>query len=109
VRPRVYRALQGDDEGLANAADDITPFCHAVLRSALGLLPVHGLGMHPAGCPAVACGRFDGGKRELQRIAKGCRCTHFTDIRAQLDKSPRHARRDPRDDAIASHQPGPLG
>ena len=57
---------------------------------------------------AIACRRFDGGEGELQRIAKGGGRTHFTDISAQLDKRPRHIGRDPRDDAIASHQPGSL-
>jgi hypothetical protein len=65
--------------------------------------------MRPAGCLAVAHRRFDGGKRELERIAQGGRGAHLADIRAKFDKGARHARRNSRNDAMAAHQPRSLG
>lgn len=70
---------------------------------------MHRLGTRPGRRPVIACRRFDGGEGELQCIAKSGGRTHFTDVGAQLDKRTRNAGRDPRNDAIASHQSGRLG
>jgi len=62
----------------------------------------------PSGCPAVAQRWLDGRECELQRVAKRSRGADLSHICAKLDESPRHIRRDSRDDTVASHQPGCL-
>src|SRR5262249_42593464 len=99
---RISCALEGHDESLADARKDEPSLRHCVAPLQL---ETHGLRRWSRCSTTIASTGLYGGKSQLQGVAQGRGRSHLADIRTQLDQSPCHARRDSRDDAVASHQP----